>query len=240
MMTNNVETSPVLVFDSPSNPWNLIYIGVYDSKADLEADCGEGASACAGLYGMSIPEDAIKPPELGPGETRVSGIWDGTTFYYWSVQLPDDCHPVFVHEYQHIINKALQPHSSWLEETLVWLFIGDLELCANVQYTDIYKSTDSEIVRLDAPPSDYEINSERPLDSFADNAANKDPCREAIIMQMNRGALSMGQAYLRKLFGLMRTERIQEDDSAARVVLQANDNDPGVEAILTPKNWTTC
>jgi hypothetical protein len=105
-------------------------------------------------------------------------------------------------------------------------------LCPEVEFYNIFKITDGERTELTEPPDLRLINSERPLDSFANLSAKGDPCREAIIMQMNREVYNKGTAYLRTLFRLMRNEDINTDDQITRVVLMASDNDPTVKNFL--------
>jgi hypothetical protein len=237
--TNNVGAGPVIVFDSPftPNPWNLIYIGVYATKEDLEEDCGTGADACAFGYPytgrIGITEKHLEP------HSGTIGINEGeTNYYYYNIQYPDDCHIAESHEYQHVIDRALlNQHQGWLEEMVTRLFVHPIKfiqmLCPDVQFYNIYKRSNGVITELTEPPDLYEINSYLPLDNFANYYANGDPCREAIIMQMNREAHDQGQTYLRKLFRLMRTESISTDEEVAHVILLASDNDPAVLTFLT-------
>jgi hypothetical protein len=76
------------------------------------------------------------------------------------------------------------------------------------------------------------INSERPLDNFANFYAQGSPCREAIIMRMNREAHSKGNEYLRKLFKLLRAEPIVTISEIASAILLASDNDAAVKTFL--------
>lgn len=232
IQTNNVGASPVINFDTSFNPWNLIYIVVYSNVADLQEDCGvESASACAGGFRIRITERHLEP------FSGVVGINEGNRNYYYSIRYPDNCHGLEFHEYQHIIDRnLLKPHPLWFEEMIARLFADGVHftqlLCPEVEFYNIFKITDGERTELTEPPDLRLINSERPLNSFANLYANGDSCREAIIMQMNREAYNKEAVYLRKLFRRMRNEDINTDDQIARVVLMASDNDPTVKNFL--------
>jgi len=232
IQTNNVGASPVLNFNTSFNPWNLIYVVVYSNVDNLREDCGvESADACAGGFRIRITERTLEPP------STVIGINEGDTNYYYSIRYPDDCHNLEFHEYQHIIDRnLLKPHPSWFEEMIARLFADHVHftqlLCPEVEFYNMSKVTNGERTELTEPPDRCLINSERPLDTFANLSAKGDPCREAIIMQMNREAYNKGNTYLRKLFQLMRNEDINTDNQIARVVLMASDNDPTVKNFL--------
>lgn len=230
IQTNNVGISPVINFNSSTNPWNLIYIGMYPTKADLQADCGAGVDACAGGFRIAITEETINPPP------STIGITAGNTSYYYDMIMPNDCKWPVLHEYQHIIDRTLlKPHESWLEEMLSRLF-ADLHLlklmCPNVQFQHIVQVSGGVTTPLSEPPDIRQINSNRPLDSFANLYAEGKTCREAIIMQMNRSAINQSQLYLRNLFQLMRVEPIYTDDGVARVILLSNNSEPAVLSFL--------
>jgi hypothetical protein len=231
VQTNNVGASPVIFFDTPLDPWNLVYVGVYATMAELQADCGPGANACAWGFRIAITEQHLTPV------AGITGISAGGTNYYFSVQRPSTCKDLEFHEYQHAIDRGLlKPHASWLEEMLARLFAEHLHflrlMCPAVQFTNMSQVSGGVSTPLSTPPDLRQINSNRPLDNFGTFYSAGDTCKEAIIMQMNRGALAQGQAYLRKLFQLMRVEAISTDHEVARVILLSSNSDPAVSTFL--------
>ena len=106
-------------------------------------------------------------------------------------------------------------------------------LCPDVAFNNTTMITaNRDIVPLVEPPDLRQINSGRPSDNFANFYAQGLPCREAIIIQMNREAHSKGQTYLRKLFTLLRTEPIVTLAEIATAILLATDNDAAVKTFL--------
>lgn len=235
IQVNNVGAPPIFDFKDPANPWNLVTVTVYDNTADLQADCGgaDMPSACAGGYNISVSEN-----EINPVSESTFGITKGNINYYYDVNMPVDCLPIEMHEFQHIIDRLyLRPHPGWLEEMLARLFENDSNLlpllCPNVQFTNIQKQENGQTQFLTTLPSLWEINSTLPLETFGTFYTAGDPCKEAIILQINRDALAGGQAYLRKLFSILSSNPIDTNQEIAQAVLLAHDNDPAVRAFLS-------
>jgi len=227
-IARNLGVNPSMFFDNPKNPQNFTKFIIFVNEKELMNICEEYSDACTTFDHVY---QSLEYTKLDKSNEVISHIMiEGNTMYVYDEYVPENCYAGEIHEHIHVFNSHyLRQRHLWFEEILVRPMIEILK--EDVCDFNVIKSSlrsyrngfiSEAIIHNVTTVDTRKINSELPFESFAELYTNKNVCRQAIAMQLNRDALKGGKSYIKKLYKIMQENFIDTDKNIAIALINAS------------------